>query len=38
MSCKCRKRLIDKLFLEHEDETLNTTDTISVTDKKSNVK
>ena len=28
VSCKCRKRLIDKLALECENERLNTTDTI----------
>ena len=36
--CKCRKKLIDKLLLECEDEILNTvplntTNTISITDK-----
>ena len=33
-NCKCRKRLIDKLVLECEDEILNKTDAISITDKK----
>ena len=38
-NCKCRKRLIDKLILECEDEVLNaypinTKDTISIADKK----
>ena len=33
-NCKCRKRLIGKLLLECENEILNTTDTISITDKK----
>ena len=34
---KCRKRLIDKLVLECQDEILNTTDTMSIADKKSNM-
>ena len=38
-NCKCRKKLIDKLGLECEDEilnviSLNKTDTISIADKK----
>ena len=42
-NCKCRKKLIDKLVLEREDEIfnaipLNATDTISITDKKGTCK
>ena len=37
-NCKCKRKLIDKLVLEYEDEILNaiglnTTNTISITDK-----
>ena len=34
VNCKFRKTLIDKLVLECKDEILNTTDTISIADKK----
>ena len=34
VNCKCRKRLIDQLALECENELLNTTDTIWIADKK----
>ena len=37
-SCKCGKKLIDKLVLQCEDEILNTTDTISTADTKQHVK
>ena len=33
-NCKCRKRLIDKSILPCKDKILNTTDTISIADKK----
>ena len=33
-NCKCGKRLINKLVVQREDEILNTTDIISVIDKK----
>ena len=35
---QCIKRLTDKLMLEFEDEILNTTDTISIADKKETCK
>ena len=38
VNCKCRKRLIDKLALECENEIFNTTDTIWIADKKQHVK
>ena len=37
-NCKFRKRLIDKLMLECKDEILNTTDTISIANKKVTLK
>ena len=37
-SCKCGKKLIDKLGLQCEDEILNTTDTISTADTKQHLK
>ena len=33
-NCKCGKRLINKLVVQREDEILNTTDIISIIDKK----